>query len=176
MKSNHWFSHSKSVVSYFRAATAVTLFSAAAAMAFVAARDPVVSAGSPTTPFSQNKQNEPATAVDANHTNVLVAGANDNIDLEWCNAGNPTTCPFTPGVGTSGVYFSFDGGATWTQPTYTGYTARTCHGPAPCASSTPPTGATGSTASSGDIGTPPKCGEAGVVSGGEAPPAFAAKA
>src|SRR5437870_13068454 len=159
MKSNHWFSHSKSVLSYLRAATAVTLFSAAAAMAVVAI-DPLVSIGSPTTPFSQNKQNEPAIAVDANHTNVLVAGANDNIDLEWCNAGNPTTCPFTPGVGTSGVYFSFDGGATWTQPTYSGWTARDCLGPAPC------------TPHVGPIGTLPKYFENGLVSGGDPGLAF----
>jgi hypothetical protein len=118
--------------------------------------DTVVNVGSvPPPPFSQNKQNEPAVAIDAHAPNVVAAGSNDEIDEELCNAGDPTTCPFTDGVGTSGIYFSFDSGDTWTQPTYTGYTARGCTGPAECQPTV------------GPIGTLPKYFENGLVSDGD---------
>jgi hypothetical protein len=39
-----------------------------------------VSVAGPTTPYLPNAVNEPALAIDANHTNVLAAGANDLVD------------------------------------------------------------------------------------------------
>jgi hypothetical protein len=127
--------------------------------------DSRVSVGSPATPFARNKQNEPALAVDANHPNVLVAGANDEIDLEACNAAADNTCPFTPGVGTSGLYFSLDSGTTWIQPTYAGWSARDCNGVA--GSADPPC-----VPHTGPIGTVPGYVENGLVSGGDPAVAF----
>ena len=83
--------------------------------------DSKVSVGSPASPYLPNSSNEPALAMDANHPAVLAAGANDLVDSAPCQG---SSCDLTPDIGISGIYFSFDSGATWTQPTYTGLTAQ----------------------------------------------------
>jgi hypothetical protein len=136
----------------------IGLLAAASAAAYNP--DALVTVGSPIAPFSQNKQNEPTITADANSPNILVAGANDEVDMEACNAGADNTCPFTPGVGVSGVYFSFDNGTTWTQPTYSGWTARGCAG---AVGNTDPDCAP----AVGPIGTLPWYYEHGLVSDGD---------
>ena len=139
-------------------AGALTL--AVSAAPALAQTDTRVTVGSPASPFSQNKQNEPAITNDANSPNILVAGSNDEIDMEACNAGADNTCPFTPGVGVSGVYFSFNSGHSWIQPTYTGWSARNCLGAVG-----PDPGC--SPMSEGPIGTLPWYFENGLVSDGD---------
>ena len=93
--------------------------------------DALVTVASPTGTTPQNHQNEPAVAIDANHPLTLVAGTNDFVDWAPClqsNAVNFGTCARRADdlIGLSGVYFSFDGGLSWIQPTYTGLTAADC--------------------------------------------------
>jgi len=120
----------------------------------------LVNTDSPSTPFPQNKQNEPAVAIDPMHPNIAVAGSNDEIDEPKCG-GNE--CPFTQGIGNSGVYFSFNGGTSWSQPTYQGFSGRSGTGVGD-------TGCNG--CGPGPIGTVPKYFEQGLVSDGDPGVAF----
>jgi hypothetical protein len=142
------------------AAVAVTLAGMAVPAAATHGPDVEVTEGSTDTIFSQNKQNEPAVAINPIQPNIVAAGANDNIDMEACNAAEDNTCPFTPDVGVSGISFSTDSGASWTQPEYTGTTARHCLG-APGDSDPPCEPETG------PIGTLPRYDEVGLVADGD---------
>jgi hypothetical protein len=123
------------------------------ARASIGSTDTLVNVGSPSTDFPRNKQNEPAVsvAIDPMHPNVVVSGSNDEIDNAPC-AG--TNCSFTPGVSDNGVYFSFNGGRSYTEPTYTGWSART------------------GVAQVGPIGTVPGYYEKGIVGDGDPALAF----
>jgi hypothetical protein len=118
----------------------------------LASGDLLITNGSPAAPFPQNKQNEPAVAVDPANTNLVAAGVNEEIDNLPC-AGSD--CSFTPGIGDSGVYLSSDGGQTWTQPTYSGVSGRS-----------------GTVQPNGPIGTLPNYARAGLVSDGDPTLAF----
>jgi hypothetical protein len=111
-----------------------------------------------------NQANEPAIAIDPIHPNVIVAGANDTIDEPWCNAGDDHDCFYSAKAGTSGVYFSSNAGASWTQPTYSGITARGCTGVPgdsdPCVETV------------GPLGTLPNYGEVGMRDDGDPGVAF----
>ena len=146
----------------FAAATLCAVVAVPGALAY--SPDALVTDESPSSPFAQNKQNEPAVAIDPSNPNVVVAGANEEIDMEACNAGPDNTCPFTPGVGVSGVYFSFDRATSWHQPTYTGWTARFCLGAVGADPGCSPT--------VGPIGTLPWYYENNLVSDGDPAVAF----
>jgi hypothetical protein len=87
----------------------------------------LINVANPASPFATDKAAEASVAIDKAHPNVIGAGAFDEADEAPCGTveSTPTSpCPFISGVGTSGAYFSFDYGHTWTQPATTGWTAR----------------------------------------------------
>jgi hypothetical protein len=105
-----------------------------AASASPPATDALVSVASPVDKHPQNAVNEPSLAVDPTRPAVLAAGANDLVDMQPCSRQASTTAgacsfplgTFNLGVGLSGVYFSFNSGHSWVQPTYQGLTAADC--------------------------------------------------
>ena len=96
----------------------------------------LVTTTAPAGPFNRNSHDEPAIAVDASRPNVLAISAHEYMDQQPCSKAAATAtgrCTFlvnglssSLGVGLTGIYFSFDSGHTWTQPTYQGLTAAGC--------------------------------------------------
>ncbi|MBK9158878.1 MAG: sialidase family protein [Propionibacteriaceae bacterium] len=75
-----------------------------------------------TATFPTNKQNEPSIAVDPTNSKLLIAGSNDEQSQPACGPGlvrgtsvPASDCSFFPGVGTSGIYVSDNGGQSWTN-------------------------------------------------------------
>lgn len=73
-----------------------------------------------TAKFPTNKQNEPTIAVNPVNSMLLIAGSNDEQQQPPCGPGPVrgatapvNDCSFFPGVGTSGIYTSSDGGGSW---------------------------------------------------------------
>jgi hypothetical protein len=108
--------------------------------------------------------------VDPNHPWLVAAGSNDNIDMEACNAGDDTTCPFTLDVGGSGVTSLIRLGPHVDAADVLGDTARSasCDGMVDPSRSPEP----GCVAFEGDIGTLPWYYENGLVSDGDPALAF----
>jgi len=109
------------------------------AVAPATATGALISVASPSGQFERNLQAQPALAVDPVQPGILAATGYDLMDTETCSkeasitAGAcalPATAAgggiFNAGVGLSGVYFSFDSGHGWIQPTYHGLTAAGC--------------------------------------------------
>lgn len=99
----------------------------------------LMNVASPAGQYQRNLQAMPTMAVDPTRPRILAATANDLVDLQPCSreaaitgaaCGLPANAQaggrFNRGVGFSGVYFSFDSGQRWTQPTYHGLTAAGC--------------------------------------------------
>jgi hypothetical protein len=144
---------------------AVILLGTPGALATHSIPDAEVTEGSADAVPLQNKQNEPIVAINprVGETNQVAAGANDNIDLEGCLNRSDNTCPFTAGVGVTGFAGSLDGGLTWNQPDYTGWSARACLG-LPGESAAP---ADNCDPAVGPIGTVPWYFEEGLVADGD---------
>jgi hypothetical protein len=134
----------------------------------------LISVASPTGQFQRNLQAQPALAVDPVQPGMLAATANDLTEMQPCSEKASVTAAacslpataegggvFNFGVGMSGVYFSYDSGRNWIQPTYQGLTAAGCKPTVePC------------TAKPGPIHTVPNYYENGLASAGDSSVAF----
>ena len=126
--------------------------------------DTLVTNGSHPTPFSQNKQNEPAVAVNPCVPTIAAAGVNDEIDLEACNNRERQDVSVHDRRRRVRHLLLRRQRLDWTQPSYTGWTARDCLG---VVGTQPANPADNCDPHVGPIGTLPRYYENGLVADGD---------
>jgi len=139
-----------------------------------AATGALVSVDGPNGGFLRNLQAQPALAVDPVQPGILAGTGYDMMDMQQCSKQAAVTAgacslpataadggTWNDGVGVSGVFFSYNSGHSWIQPTYQGLTTARCD----------PTAAS-CTAKPGPIHTVPNYYENGLVAFGDSYVAF----
>ncbi len=67
--------------------------------------------------FPTNKQNESPMAVNPTDSNNIITGANDEVEEPFCTTttSGSSSCPFAVNHDVTGVYWTIDGGTTWSH-------------------------------------------------------------
>ncbi len=105
----------KSITNYALATFILALTLVTPAQAVTVTEYNVFPTPAPGNHFPQNKQNESPMAVNPTDPSNIITGANDEIEEPDCTppTGGSSSCPFSPTVDTTGVYWTTNSAVTW---------------------------------------------------------------